>query len=182
MRSATCLTRCCKASLHRSEPARTLGRWRYSAETRVIVADVAVAGLASHRVLLPCLPPGVGVAMGDAVSAALAAALSGADAETREYAAGVAAGVLEDAPPGAAAAATSAELVEALGPILEDAGLSSDDVAALCDRLAAAHLGAAPDAGAAPAGADLLIDLRGIILAFAGKARPSRGAARAPDR
>ena len=111
--------------------------------------------------------------MSDAVAAALAAALSGADAETREYAAGVAAGVLEDAAPGAAAAATSAELAEALGPILEDAGLSGDDVAALCDRLAAAHLGAAGGgASAAPAGADLLIDLRGIILAFAGKARP----------
>ena len=112
--------------------------------------------------------------MSDAVAAALAAALSGADAETREYAAGVLKGVLEDAAPGAPAAATSAELVEALGPILEDAGLSGDDVAALCHRLAAAHRGASGDAAAAPSGEDMLIDLRGIILAFAGKARPSR--------
>ena len=115
--------------------------------------------------------------MSDAVAAALAAALSGADAETREYAASVAAGVLEDAAPGAAAAHTASELAEALGPILEDAGLSGEDVSALCDRLAAAHLGTTPGGGAAASsGEDMLIDLRGIILAFAGKARPCRGA------
>ena len=115
--------------------------------------------------------------MSDAVAAALAAALSGADAETREYAASVAAGVLEDAAPGAAAAHTASELAEALGPILEDAGLSGDDVSALCDRLAAAHLGTTPGgSAAASSGEDMLIDLRGIILAFAGKARPARAA------
>ena len=115
--------------------------------------------------------------MSDAVAAALAAALAGADAETRDYAASVAAGVLEDAAPGAAAAHTASELAEALGPILEDAGLSGDDVSALCDRLAAAHLGTAPGgSAAASSGDDMLIDLRGIILAFAGKARPARAA------
>jgi len=113
--------------------------------------------------------------MSDAVAAALAAALAGSDSETREYAASVAAGVLDDASPGAAAAHTAAELADALGPLLEDAGLSGDDVAALCSRLAAAHLGGAEGAAGeahAQKDGDALIDLRGIILAFAGKARP----------
>ena len=137
------------------------------------------AGPASHSPTLRiaitalCLAALQPVAMSDAVAAALAAALAGADAETHEYAASVAAGVLEDAAPGAAAAHTASELAEALGPILEDAGLRGDDVSALCDRLAAAHLGTTPGgSAAASSGEDMLIDLRGIILAFAGKARP----------
>ena len=102
---------------------------------------------------------------------ALAAALAGADAETHEYAASVAAGVLEDAAPGAAAAHTASELAEALGPILEDAGLSGDDVSALCDRLAAAHLGTTPGgSAAASSGEDMLVDA----------GRPLRAAPRAP--
>ena len=116
--------------------------------------------------------------MGDAVSAALSQALASADAETRQYACDVATGVLDDAAPGAAAAAVAAELEEAVGPILEDAGLSADAVSALCAKLATAHLGAgagAPAADAAAAGGEArLVDLKSIILAFAGKARALR--------
>ena len=45
--------------------------------------------------------------------------------------------MLGDAAAGAAAAATSAELVEALGPFVEGAGLSGDDAAPLRDGLTA---------------------------------------------
>ena len=94
-----------------------------------------------------------------AVRSALSSALPSADEETRDYAVSVATGVLDDAQRGATAADTAAELQEALAPLLEESGLASADVAALCLRLAAQHLGAD----------DKLLDLRGIILAFAGR-------------
>jgi hypothetical protein len=117
--------------------------------------------------------------MGEAVAAALGAALGGADAETRQYACDVACGVLDDASPGASPRELAEELEEALGPLLEDAGLGGDAVAALCASLAAARVGggaAAPDAADA---AERLVDLKSIILAFAGKARGARSGAAA---
>jgi hypothetical protein len=115
--------------------------------------------------------------MGDAARAALSAALSGvADEDVVSYARDVASGVLDDAAPGASAASVAEELSEALGPILEDAGLSGDAVSALCASLAAAHVGAGPGGGGAAAAADAadrLVDLKSIILAFAGKVRAS---------
>jgi hypothetical protein len=66
-----------------------------------------------------------------AMSDALAAALSGADAATCRHATRRAG----DAAPGAPAAATSAELAEALGPVVE--GLSGYDAAPQRDSLTA---------------------------------------------
>ena len=104
-----------------------------------------------------------------AVRSALSSALPSADEETRDYAVSVATGVLDDAQRGATAADTAAELQEALAPLLEESGLASADVVALCLRLAAQHLGADCVASTDADGDDKLLDLRGIILAFAGR-------------
>ena len=69
------------------------------------------------------------------------------------------------------------ELEDAVGPILEGAGLSEADVAALCDGIMAAFRSDdGPRAGThgAASGRDLVLDLRGIILAYAGRARTLR--------
>jgi hypothetical protein len=111
-----------------------------------------------------------------AVRAALATALAAAEAEARDYACDLAAGVLEDASAKAPAGELAAELHEALGPLLEDAGLESDAAAALCATLAELHLGGSADSPAEVAGEPWLVELRNIILAFAGRVRGEEAA------
>lgn len=70
-------------------------------------------------------------------------------------------------------APTVQELAEAIGELLEGAGLGAAEIDALCDGITRAFIGADPadrDAGsAATSGRDLIVDLRAIILAFAGR-------------
>lgn len=68
------------------------------------------------------------------------------------------------------------ELSEAIGEILEGAGLGSAEIDALCDGITAAFIGDDDRTGssAAASGPELIVDLRGIILAFAGRARTPR--------
>ena len=99
-----------------------------------------------------------------AVRDALTSALPDADETLREYAITCAQGVVADG-----GSDTLAELEDALLPLLGDAGMSDPEIVDLCRRLA--QLGK-PDAGQAEAGDscdDVLLDLRGIILAYAGR-------------
>ena len=110
------------------------------------------------------------------------------DADTAEYAAGVAAGAAEEAEEAGAGPAERAEAVaEAVLPFLEDAALLGEVARELALRVGRAAAGlvaggaAAECAGAGGGGADaaggshgreLLVDCRGIILAYPGSAKP----------
>ena len=103
--------------------------------------------------------------MDDAVRDALTAALPPTTDDTlREYAITCAQGVVSDG-----GADTLAELEDALLPLLGDAGMSEREISDLCRRLA--QLGKSP--AGAEAGdcdsSDVLLHLRGIILAYAGR-------------
>ena len=110
------------------------------------------------------------------------------DADTAEYAAGVAAGAAEEAQEAGAGPAERAEAVaEAVLPFLEDAALLGEVARELALRVGRAAAGlvaggaAAECPGAGGGGADaaggshgreLLVDCRGIILAYPGSAKP----------
>ena len=126
--------------------------------------------------------------------AGLLGAGGGLDADTAEYAAGVAFGAAEEAEgAGAAPAACAEAVVEAVLPFLEAADLAEDAALALALQVGRAAAGLGPAGGAAsPTGTGagpgapsaepgcvaesseggLLVDCRGIILAYPGSAKP----------